>query len=650
MSFAAALSLSGWGWAQVPAAAQANPVAAPAADRPWHVVILNDSDPTLPAFIALDRAMRAALTAPGRHPVNMYYETLDQVRFPQAQIDGELVALMAKKYAAMRVDAVIAIGATSLDFAEKHRSHLWPDARIVYTGVPVELLQKRQLGPTTTGVTRRYELAGTVDLALGLRPTTRRLVVIAGSGDFDRIMADLARTQLERYTNRLTIEYLVETSIDDFHRRIAQLDSNDAALYLSIGRDSDGRTFAPREVLKQLSVVSKAPIYGSVETFIGHGIVAGAVYSFEDRGKRVGDLVQDVLSIPPGTALPPASAGAALCMADANELERLGMDAGRLPPGCEVRNARPSLWREYRWYVLGTLMVVLGQAGLIVALILQRRGRRKAEDDARHHRAELEQASRLALAGELAASIAHEINQPLGAILANAGAAEALLRRGATSSDEFRAIIADIKQADLRAGEVIRHVRALVATHEVEREVIDVNVIIRDVLAFLHGEAERRGVVVDVVPASDLPPVLADRVQLQQAFVNLCVNAFDAMNDTAASERCFGVRTQIGPDGLVEVTIRDTGPGIPADQLPRLFDSFFTTKVDGMGMGLSISRSIIDVHGGTLSAENRDRGALFRILLPPHHGREAAPSRTSASEVASSPPPIHAGTIAKGLP
>src|SRR4029450_85854 len=111
------------------------------------------------------------------------------------------------------------------------------------------------------------------------------------------------------------------------------------------------------------------------------------------------------------------------------------------------------------------------------------------------------------------------------------------------------------------------------------------------------------------------------------------------MNDTAASERRLAVRTQIGPDGLVEVTIRDTGPGIPADQLPRLFDSFFTTKVDGMGLGLSISRSIVDAHGGTLSAENRDRGALFRILLPLHHGQAAAPSQSSSNEAVSSSQP-----------
>src|SRR5262249_8670347 len=318
------------------------------------------------------------------------------------------------------------IGAASLDFAEKYRSRLWHDARIVFTGVPAELLRGREFPPTTIGIPLQHDLAGTVDLALRMRPSTRRLIVLSGSGDYDRRMAGVARTALDAYSSRLTIEHWQELSIDEFLRRLARLDSADAVLYLSIGRDADGRTFVPRDIVTQLSAASPAPIYGAVETFIGQGVVAGSVYSLEARGQRAGDLVHEVLSAPdaPRPAVLMASPS---CMADANALNRFGMSTDRLPPGCEIRNVPPSLWREYRAYVLAALFVVLAQAALIAALILQRRGRRRAEDEARHRRAELAQASRLALAGELTASIAHEINQPLGAILANAGAAESLL-------------------------------------------------------------------------------------------------------------------------------------------------------------------------------------------------------------------------------
>jgi len=602
-------------------------------ERPWRVVIVNDADPTLPTFIALDSALRAALGAPGRHRVDVFSESLDSLRFPMAQLEDKLVALMAEKYAGMRVDAIVAIGTTSLDFAEKHRSRLWPDARILYTGVPVELLRDRQLAPATTGIPRRFDLAGTVELALRLRPETRRLIVIAGSGDFDRVMTRLARTQLEPLATRLTIEYWLDAPIDEYVRRIAKLGSDDAVLYLSIGRDAEGRTFAPREVLKELSAASSAPIYSPYETHVGHGIVAGSVYSMEDRGRRMGELVHDVLSRPLGQVLPAPGVGPSSCMADANELKRFGMSENRLPPGCEVRFRAPSLWRDYKWYVVVALLVVALQSALIVAVLLQRRWRHRAEIEASHRRAELAQASRLALAGELTATIAHEINQPLGAILANAGAAERMLRGGAPNDGGLLNILGDIRKDDLRASEIISRVRGLVTRHEIDCEPVDVNPIVEGVVTLLGGEAARREIAVETVLAPGLPVVLADRVQLEQALVNLCVNAMDAMVNTPVQGRRLVLGTRGLADGRVEIFVIDHGPGISAEQLPRLFDSFFTTKADGMGLGLSIARSIVEGHGGTLKAENRrDGGAMFSFDLPARGenrpATDAAPAKT----------------------
>lgn len=206
-----------------------------------------------------------------------------------------------------------------------------------------------------------------------------------------------------------------------------------------------------------------------------------------------------------------------------------------------------------------------------------------------------------------------KLGQP---ILANAGAAEALLRRGNASDDELGSIIAAIKKAALRASEVIRRVRALVTSRQSERKAEDLNSIISDVLAFLRGEADRRGVVIDTAFDPELPCLEIDRVQLQQAIANLCINAMDAMAETAQGRRRLAVRTAARDDGSIEIIVTDTGPGISAEQMPRLFESFFTTKAEGMGLGLSIARSIVEAHDGTLSAENLDPGgALFRVVL-----------------------------------
>lgn len=602
-------------FAAVLSCADSNPACAQAApQRPWSLVILNDGDPTLPAFIAIDRALKAALTAPGRHPVDTFYESLDLLRFPEARFELEQVAMLTKKYQATPVDAVVSFGASSLAFAEKHRDRLWPEARIFFSGVPAEYLGGRKLAQSTTGFAVEHDLVGAAELALQLEPSTRRLVVLSGSSDFDRRMARLAKTQLEPKASRLTIEHWEDAPIGEFVRRIAQLGRGDAVLYLSLGRDSHGRTFIPREVLKQLSAASRAPIYGVYETYVGYGMAAGRAHSFEASGRRIGELVHEVLSAPADRPLPPVLAHRALCIADGDQLERLGLSARRLPPDCEIRYTSPSLWREYRWTVLAALAVILAQSALILGLVVQRRGRVRAEGEVRHRRAELAQASRLALAGELTASIAHEINQPLGAILANAGAAEAILRRDPGASEELREILADIRAADVRASEIIRRVRALVTARQAEREPVEANAMVADVLALLRGETLRRGIAVDTAFAPGLPSLMMDRVQVQQAIVNLCLNAMEAMADREG--RRLEVRTAAA-DGGVEIAVADKGPGIAPEHLPKVFDSFFTTKPHGTGLGLAITRSIIEAHRGRLSAENRpEGGALFRIVLP----------------------------------
>ena len=582
------------------------------------VVILNDGDPSLPAFIEIDRGLRSALAAPGEPPVDIFYEALDLLRFPESMVEDELVALMARKYAVIPVDAVISVGSNSLDFAERHHERLWPGARIVFQGVPTEELVGRRLSPLTTGTPLRHDFAGIARLARQLRPTTRRLVVVSGSGDLDHGLVQIAHAQLDPVALGMPVEYWVDQPLDDLRRRMRALGRDDAVLYLAIGRDAVGHVFVPRDVLAELAALSPAPIYGPFETFVGHGAVAGMVYPFEAGGRQTGDLVHRILDSP-GRVVPALNAAQpSTCVADASRMEQMGLGVSRLPADCDVRFLPPSLWRDYRWQAMAAVAIMAAQLALITVLVLERRARVKAEKEVLHRRQELAQASRLALAGELTASIAHEINQPLGAILANAGAADSLLRREPGSGEEVRVILGDIQKADIRASEIIRRVKALVTTREAEHECVDLNALINETIAFLEGDARRRGVAVETFLAPGLPPVYADRVQLQQALVNLCVNAMEAMSATIPGGRRLGVRTQAGTRGAVLVVVTDSGPGIPHDHVPHLFDAFFTTKKQGTGLGLSITRSIVEAHHGRITAENREEGgAVFRITLPP---------------------------------
>jgi two-component system, LuxR family, sensor kinase FixL len=225
-------------------------------------------------------------------------------------------------------------------------------------------------------------------------------------------------------------------------------------------------------------------------------------------------------------------------------------------------------------------------------------------------------ASRLAIVGELTASIAHEINQPLGAILSNADAAEMLLASTPASLDEVRQILDDIRKDDLRASEVIRRLRTLLRKRELEMQPLDLNELTSEVLTLVRSEALRRGVTVDTDLAVHLPAVRGDKVHLQQVLLNLVLNGMEAMADISEAKR-LTVRTVLRANGCVEISVTDAGTGIPPDTLRRLFDPFFSTKREGMGVGLSIARSLVEAHRGRIWAENNvSGGATFRFTVP----------------------------------
>jgi len=231
--------------------------------------------------------------------------------------------------------------------------------------------------------------------------------------------------------------------------------------------------------------------------------------------------------------------------------------------------------------------------------------------------AEFAHAARVSMLGELTASIAHEVNQPLAAISANASAGMRWLSRPQPDLDELRGINTRVVADAQRAAAIIARVRDMAMRRTPEARALPIGQVVEEALLFLRHESQGKGVTIDLTLAPDLPPVLADRTQLQQVVVNLTANAIQAMAG-AEGPREVRVRADLDHDGRVAVTISDTGPGVAPENLPRLFDSFFTTKAEGMGMGLPICRSIIESHGGAISVRNNPDGpgACFAFTLP----------------------------------
>jgi C4-dicarboxylate-specific signal transduction histidine kinase len=241
--------------------------------------------------------------------------------------------------------------------------------------------------------------------------------------------------------------------------------------------------------------------------------------------------------------------------------------------------------------------------------------RKNAELEAQRQRAEFTHLSRVTMLGELSGSLAHELNQPLTAILSNAQAARMFIAREPVDLVELGEILEDIVVNDKRAGEIILRLRKMLVKEAVTHEPVAINDVVQEVLKLMHSDLVNRGVVVNVQLASDAPEVVGDRIQLQQVLLNLLINACDAMEGNVAAERVVAVRTEAIEHG-VRVSVEDRGCGVPDDQVAAIFAPFFTTKKQGLGLGLAVCQSIIAAHGGVIrAANNAARGAVFTFEL-----------------------------------
>jgi len=250
------------------------------------------------------------------------------------------------------------------------------------------------------------------------------------------------------------------------------------------------------------------------------------------------------------------------------------------------------------------------------ALQAESRERKRAEEASRQAQADLARVSRVTTMGELTASLAHEVNQPIAAAVTNANTCIRWLARDTPDVEEARAAAMRSAKDGMRAAEIVSRIRLLFKKGSPERELVDVNEVIREMIVLLRGEATRYSISVRTELVQDVPPVLGDRVQLQQVLMNLMLNGIDAMKDVDGT-RELAIKSQRVENEQVLVTVSDTGVGLPAQQGDQIFKAFFTTKSHGTGMGLSISRSIVESHGGGLwAANNSPRGASFHFALP----------------------------------
>ena len=713
------------------------------AGRAKRVLMISTGSRVSPGFGLVEQRIFDTLQQLGSRRVEFYSEYLDIIRFPSATYQRLFRDYLHEKYAEQPPDLLILNYVGNLVVAEKFLRQLFPGVRVVVAGLTEEEVSPGQFGNHVSGIVQRTDLRGTMDLILRLQPETRRVVVIGGTAEIDRITLGRAEAAARSFTDRVNFDFWSDRSMAEVRQGVKALPPHTAILLTRMYRDAGEEAFIPPQAAQLIAEAANAPLYVLGAASLGGGAVGGSVTDAATLGRQAGELAARLLNSPLSTSFPLEVRSTGVPMVDWRALKRWGISESRLPPGSVVRFRPITIWEQYRWYIAGGVSIIALQAVLIAGLLLQRARRRRAERELREsqqlmelatsanelgmwarnpeqetfwaspslrslfglnqngslrfddvigqihpddksrmvsaiehaqknglrfeeefrivlpdgkerwvvargagmnerkgesarrmgavlditerkraqyerdrHRDELAHAGRVSVMGQLASALAHELNQPLGAILRNAEAAELFLQASPPDLQEVAVILEDIRKDNHRAGEVIDRMRALLKRGEFQWNELDLNALAEEVASLVRPDAETRRVKIALNLAPSALLVRGDRVQLQQVLVNLLLNAMDAMNSSAQEERRVSVRTQL-MDSQAEVAVSDAGHGIPKENLKHLFEPFFTTKPNGMGMGLAISQTIIGVHGGHIAAENNpDRGATFRVTLP----------------------------------
>ena len=591
-------------------------------DQRPRLLFIVESDSRLPVVKALLAGAEAELGAEFTTRSEIYVEYLDLLRFNDpAQLDL-IRGFLVKRYGGLGLDAVAVLGTNALSFVIDNRDEIAPGAPIVFGGLGEVGLQTALAGrtpPDLSGVISPFDIQGTLDLALTVQPDAPEIVVIAGSATFDRQWRSAFTNAVGEIYRDIPVRVLPEAAADDYLDVARTLDPGAVVLVLSVNLDAEGRRFLPAQFTEALAKASPAPVWSFYETQIGLGPVGGTVENLTSTGKEIGRMLRSAVD---GAALPEPVRVAAVPTVDWRAMQRHGLDLGRLPDGNRILFYQPTLWEKYRALLLSVAAVVAAQTATIIGLLYQRRRFLKTQASLDLERSQLIHVSRNLRLGQLSASLAHEINQPLAAIQANAEAGTRFAARTPPDLDEIGAIFHDINADVQRAASTIANLRRLMVKGDVEMERLDLNEIVRATLPLAQNELATNGAHVRPVLSPEPVEVTGNGPQLQQIVLNLVLNASEAMDGLPEAARTLRVTTAALPGKGAILTVEDAGPGLPPDQREAAFRPFVSSKPLGLGVGLAICRSIAEAHGGSLAFTDPERaGARIVLTLPSAGGR-----------------------------
>jgi signal transduction histidine kinase len=588
----------------------------PAAAEPKRVLLLHSFGPQFVPWVFFAGQFREELFKRSPDKIDLYEASLEGARVQQPDEQGPLVDYLAALFGTRKLDLIVTIGAPATFFVQKYRTKFFPSTPVVIGAPEQRAIDYRALTSNDAPVPVRLDFGKWIEAILQVRPDTTHIAWAVGASPLERFWTEEFRRASQPFAERVSFEWFNDLRFEDMLKRVANLPPHSAVFYVDLRVDAAGVPLDRDLVLPKLREATNAPIFSYIDSYLGQGIVGGPMLSSEDVGRRMAEAAVRILNgeAPSDIKMPPVVPGAA--QYDWRELQRWNIREDQLPSGSIVRFREPTVWEHYRTQITLSCALILFQGGLISALLLERRRRHFAEVQSRERMTELAHSNRYSLAGELAATISHEINQPLGAILTNSETMLAMLQSPAPNLLELKEIAVDIHRDDQRAADVVRHLRNLLKKAPLETKDMDFTEPARAAIDFFSALAVAQNVQLNASIEAAPLPIKGNVVQLQQVFLILIVNAMEAMSGLPSDQRMLTITTARA-EKFAEASVSDTGPGVPSDKLKEIFSPYFSTKPQGMGMGLSIARTIIEAHSGQIWGENKvDGGAVFHVRLP----------------------------------
>jgi len=587
------------------------------AAEPKQVMLLYSFGKDFKPWSAYATSIRAELNRQSPWPLDITEYSLVSARSGDEDPETPFVEYLRATFAKRPLDLIVSVGAPAARFVQRHRQQLFATTPMVLMAVDERRVQYSSLTSNDTVVAVRINYLAAVENILRVLPDTKDVTVVVGTSPVEKFWKEAIGKELEPLANRIRLSWTDHLSFEEFLKQARTLPPNSAIFWELMIVDAAGVVHEGGTALSRLHAVANAPIFSYDESFFGREIVGGPLLLVVDSSRQTAAVAARILNGEKAGEIRVPPVQFASPMFDWREMQRWGIGENRLPPGSQIYFRDPTLWSQYRWLLILIASVILTEAALIIGLLYEHRRRRVAEVQSFQRMSELAHLNRLATAGELSASIAHEVKQPLAAMVAQSGAAMRWLAQKTPNLAEARAALGKIQVAGDRASQVVENLRSMFRKESSERRPLDVNSLIENVLGLTRREAQKHGVEVQVsLFEGPMPEISGDQAQLEQVFLNLIMNAIEAMGSSTGGVRTLEIKSAASDTGDVLVTVADSGPGVPVEKFDKIFDAFFTTKPEGMGMGLSICRSIVDAHGGRLWASRGEPGLTFYVWLP----------------------------------